>query len=256
MATPLWGATIYEFRMQARRRSVWITTLGFAAALVALTASSTTWKTYSHERSALIGFADVASLIMLLMPVAIGVLLADRLPRDRTTKSEETLETLPVSFGARLAGKYLGAAAATLLPVLIIYCAGVVYLLALRGRDLAALPLATLPFLAVVLPGVAFVAAFAVACPIAIPTPLYQLLFIGYWFWGNLVQINNIPTLNGTLVTPAGDYMLAGYFGADGNGIRHATAMQATASIAILAGLGVCALVSAWLIHRWQRARA
>ena len=256
MTGALWGVAIYEFRMQARRRSVWLTTLGFALALVALTAASQTWKTYSHERAALIGFADVASLVMLLLPIAVGVLLADRLPRDRTTRSAETLETLPTPFGVRLTGKYLGATAATLLPILFVYCAGVGYTLALRGRDALALPLATLPFLGVILPGCAFVAAFAIACPAVMPTPIFQFLFIGYWFWGNLLSLTSIPTLNGTLLTPAGDYMLAGYFGADGNVIHHATVAQATASVALLVGLGVCALAGAGLLHHWRQDRA
>ncbi len=256
MTGALLGVAAYEFRMQARRRSVWLTTLGFAIALVALTAASQTWKTYSHERAALIGFADVASLVMLLMPIAIGVLLADRLARDRTTRSAETLDTLPTPFSVRLTGKYVGATAATLLPVLILYCAGAVYTRALRGRDFLTLPLAALPFLGVIVPGCLFVAAFALACPAVMPTPIFQFLFIGYWFWGNLLSLTSIPTLNGTLLTPAGDYMLAGYFGADGNTIHHATAAQATASVALLIGLGVCALVGAGALHRWRQARA
>ncbi len=256
MSGALLGAATYEFRMQIRRWSLWLTMLAFAAGLFALTATSETWKTYSRERAALTGFADVASLVMLLMPVAVGLLLADRLARDRATRVEETLDTLSAPFAARLTGKYLGATGATLIPILIAYLAGTFYLLALRGRDVAMLPGVVLPFLAVILPGCLFVAAFSVACPAIMPAPLYQVLFVGYWFWGNLLQISAIPTLNGSLLTPAGDYMLAGFFGADGNVIHHASAAQGVASVAALLGVGSLAMAGAWLQHRWRLVRA
>ena len=34
------------------------------------------------------------------------------------------------------------------------------------------------------LPGLLFVAAFSVSCPVILWVPLYQFLFVGYWFWG------------------------------------------------------------------------
>lgn len=250
------GVAQYEYRMQIRRRILWLTLAGFALALVALTISSNTWHTYSHERSALLSFADVASLLMLLLPVAVGLLLADRLPRDRTTRVTEVLDTLPTPSGVRLVGKYIGSTLATLTPLVPLYLLGIGYVLALRGRDVAAFPLALLPFCAIVLPGCLFVAAFSIAVPAVLWTPLYQLLFVGYWFWGNLLLLTSLPTLNGTLLTPDGDYMLVAFFGGDGTAVHHATAAAGWASLLLLLGLGALTLVGVWQWQRWQRQQA
>lgn len=256
MAAGIWGAITYEYRMQIRRRLLWLTLAGFAVALAALTVTSNTWRTYSQERSAVLSFADVASLVMLLMPVAVGLLLADRLPRDRSMKVAEVLDTLPTRPGARLLGKYLGSTLATMTPLLLLYLVGIGYVLVLRGRDVVALPAALLPFCAIVLPGCLFVAAFSIAVPAVIWPPLYQLLFTGYWFWGNLLYLKSLPTLNGTLLTANGDYMLVAFFGGDGTAVHHATVEQGWASLLLLLALGLLALASVWQWQRWQRAHA
>ncbi len=252
----LWGAIKYEYCMQIRRRALWLTLSGFVLALLALTVTTNTWRTYSHERTALLSFADVASLVMLLIPVAVGLLLADRLPRDRATKVTEVLESLPTSSAARLAGKYLGGTAATLTPVLLIYALGIGYVLTLRGHDIVAVPLALLPLIGIILPGCLFVAAFSIACPAVIWTPLYQLLFVGYWFWGNLLQLSALPTLNGTLITPDGDFMLVGFFHGDGAAVHQATIAQGVASVLALLGLSLLALAGARGYQRWRQQRA
>jgi ABC-2 type transport system permease protein len=252
--TALTGAFAYEYRMQIRRRVVWLTLAGFAGALMALTLSTSTWHTYSRERTALLGDADVASLVMLLMPIAVGILLADRLPRDRVTRVAEVLATLPVPLGWRLLGKYLGATLATLTPIFILYWLGVGYVTVLRGGNAASLPLALLPFMAIVLPGCLFVAAFAIACTAWLWPPIFQFLLVGYWFWGNLLQSHSIPTLNGTLLTANGDYMLVGFFGGDGTLVQHATALQGMLSLGLLLSLSALALAVAWSYLNVQQA--
>jgi ABC-2 type transport system permease protein len=253
--TALWGVVAYEYRMQIRRRVVWLTLVGFAGALLALTISTSTWHTYSHERTVLLSDADVASLVMLLMPVAVGILLADRLARDRVTHVAEVLDTLPTMLETRLLGKYFGTTFATLTPIFLLYWIGIVYVIALRGGDVLSLPLALLPFVAVVMPGCLFVAAFAIACTAILWPPIFQILFVGYWFWGNLLQSTSIPTLNGTLLTASGDYMLVGFFGGDGALVHHATTGQGVASLVLLVSLGLLALGTAAGYLRVQQAR-
>ncbi len=205
-----WGATRYEFLMQARRPALWIGSF-VVAALTALTILGTPTLPHDAQRASVVSaFAAIATLVMLFMPIAVGFLMTDRLTRDRRTRVDELLNTAPASLGARLLGKYSGAAMATVAPTLFVYLIGVVYLLILRGRDFAALPLALGPFLAIIVPGLLFVAAFSLVCPLIIWGPLYQFLFLGYWFWGNLVYLPLLPTLNGTLLTADGDYPAVG----------------------------------------------
>src|SRR5579862_9979770 len=247
-----WGVARYEFVMQARRWRLWIgflivTTLTFLALL-----GTKTWSDLSRRPSVVSSFAAVASLVMFFLPIAAGFLMTDRLTRDRKTRVEETLNTLPARPGVRLSGKYVGAVGATLAPMLLAYVAGIGYMLATRGHDSLSFPLAVAPFLAIIVPGTLFVAAFSLVCPLVIWGPLYQFLFLGYWFWGNLVYLPRLPTLNGTLLTADGDYPAVAWFGSDSAVIAHASTQQAIASIALLLGLSALILLAGWGYQRWR----
>lgn len=137
-------------------------------------------------------------------------MLADRLPRDRRTRVAELLDTFPGALYARLFGKYLGSTLATLVPMFLIYSLGVGYIIA-RWHALQILPLALATFGAIALPGLLFIGAWTLAFSSVIWTPLYQFLFIGYWFWGNLLLGIGIPSPGSTILTPVGGYMCTGF---------------------------------------------
>jgi len=88
--------------------------------------------------------------------------------------------------------------------------------LLLVARDLAPLrflwPL-LLAFLAIAVPAHAFVVAFSLACPLVMPLRIYQVLFTGYWFWGNLLTPKAFPTISDTVLNVVGQYPLQAYFG-------------------------------------------
>lgn len=246
------GATSYEFRMQIRRKALWVILPLFG--LLAFTGQSNPWQLLGE-----IPLKDVvvnwAIVVQAFMPIAFGCLLADRLARDRRTRVVELLETLPGSPGGQLAGKYLGSALATLIPLFAVYAAGIAYVVIEGGRPEAIL-LGLLAFAAVNLPGLLFVGAFSVACPAIIWVPLYQFLFVGYWFWGNLLPpYTQIPTLTGTWLMPLGEYMAGGFFGTPGIWVENATAWEGVVSITILLGLGTLALLCAHGYLRWLQAR-
>jgi ABC-type transport system involved in multi-copper enzyme maturation permease subunit len=240
------GAARYEFRMQVRRRAVWITICAFALTLSIM--AHAPWRLPEGMPTAQV-VANWSMVVQFLLPVAVGVLLADRLPRDRRTRTSELLETLPASPGGRFLGKYLGSTLATLVPLLLLYVAGLGYI-AVSRADPAAFPLGLLAFSAINLPGLLFVAAFSLACPAVLWAPLYQVLFVGYWFWGNLIPRGfDIPSLSGTLLTPLGEYMANGFFGIAQTTVR-ATAWEAVASATLLLGLAAVALLGAhWLLR-------
>ena len=248
------GVLRYEFRMQIHRRSVWVTFLCFAAVLFAIL-SGQDW--LHHTKTTPVDDFTSWTLIMnLFLPIAVGVLLADRLPRDKKTRVNELLNTLPGKLGARVLGKYVGSTLATLVPVFIIYTIGLGGILYLKPQDIQALALVPALFITAVLPGTLFVAAFSIACPAIMWVPLYQFLFVGYWFWGNLLPPGRgIPTLSNTILTPLGDNMLAGFFGESGLLIKQATALQGMESILLLLGLAAFALFVLWRYLLWQQAR-
>ncbi|QIN84527.1 hypothetical protein GBA63_19165 [Rubrobacter tropicus] len=250
----LGGAMSYEFRMQLRRKALWITFIVFSLALLNLTFSP--WTRWSEGLSVPHLVANWSLAVQFFHPIAFGILLADRLPRDRHTRVEELLDTLPASLGSRFLGKYLGTTLATLVPIFLIYAAGVAYIAAGRG-DLSAIPLALGAFATINLPGLLFVAAFSVSSTAVLWVPLYQFLFVGYWFWGNLIPTdptggNMMPTLSRTILTPFGEYMANGFFGTEQTTVR-ATALEGMASMSLLLGLGALALYSGYRVLLWQR---
>lgn len=246
------GAARYEFRMQVRRRAVWIT---FGVLALLFMGSERRFWRISPNESVSGAVSHWALAVNLLLPIAVGVLLADRLPRDRQTHVDELFAALPVSFKARFWGKYIGSTLATILPFLAVYVAGVGNILAIR-HDLTAIPLALTAFAVINLPGLLFVASFSIACPVVLWVPLYQFLFIGYWFWGNLMTPDVMPTLSQTWLAPIGFNAFFGFFHGTFNQYpNYRTIVDGAGSIALLL---VCAaipvVVAPWYLH-WRQAR-
>jgi hypothetical protein len=259
------GALRYEFWMQLTRRSAWVV-LALVASLSlviwAAIAGSALHAHYSPElhawippsqSDAILGWAQFATM---LLPLGVGLVLADRLARDRQSNVSEVLDTLPGSLGARLLGKYLGATLATLVPVLLIYVAVIAYILT-QAPGAAGVSMATGAFAAVVLPGVLFAAGFSIALPAVIKVPVYQFLFTGYWFWANLMPPKiGLPSPVATMLNATGPWAQEGLFNFDWAFLRlHATPAQAYASIALLVCLGSVAMAAGWLYLRWQQVR-
>jgi hypothetical protein len=250
------GALQYEFRMQLHRRALWI---AFIALGLFFTQFHQPWfRPITTPASSSITYWT--GIVQSFLAVAAGLLLADRLPRDRQTKVDELLNTLPCTISARVFGKYLGSTLATLVPMLVIYSIGIAYIL-VRWHTIQELPLALASFAVIALPGVMFIGAFSIACTAILWVPLYQILFVGYWFWGNLLPNAGIPTLSTTILAPVGGYMCTGFFNQQGQegvcspGIQGATALLGVESILLLLGTAVLVIVALIGYLTWQQAR-
>lgn len=259
------GAFRAEFLMQIRRVSVWVTIGLLSLIIFALwygLASDSLHPHYSPEQhvwvpasqsDAVLGWAQ---LMAMFLPLGVGLVLADRLARDRKLRVDELLDTQPGSAGARLVGKWLGSALATFVPVVMIYGVVIVYII-IQAPGLGGLGLAAAAFAAVLLPGLLFVAGFSVAIPAVVKVPVYQFLFTGYWFWANLMSPKiGIPSIVGTMLNAAGPWAQEGIFNFQWTFLRlHATSAQGFLSIALLSGLGILAITAAWVYLRWQSVR-
>ncbi|WP_030434588.1 hypothetical protein [Actinoplanes subtropicus] len=238
------GVFRYEFRMQLRRPSLWLTMAALAALLLTLAV---------HPAAPGLLRADVALAAVKLnwlAPMLAGVLLADRLVRDRRLHTAELIEATGADPAARLCGKYLGTVAAVAVPVAVIWVITLTRFAAVRGQPEAYL-VGLLAFLAIQVPGLLFVAGFALVCPTVLNPILFRVLFVGYWLWGNLLSPGYLPTLSGTVLTPLGDYARAGLFGGRNpypdSGIGapgHTSAGTALLSIALLLLLPAIALTT------------
>ncbi len=250
------GVLMYEFRMQIRRRSVWLV---FIALGLFFTQFHQPWNRplSTPANTAIVYWTGI---VQSFLAVAFGIVVADRLRRDRQTKVEELLNTLPGAVSARMFGKYLGSTLATLIPMIAVYSAGVAYIL-VRWHAVQALPVALAAFAAIALPGILFIAACSIAFPAIMWVPFYQILFVGYWFWGNLLPDVGIPTLSTTILTPVGGYICTALFNPHGQegvcspGIQGATALQGIESIALLLSLAILVIVALSGYLRWQCTR-
>src|SRR6516164_9104356 len=125
----LGGVIRYEFAMQARRVSLWI--VSALLGIIPLIQFNST-ANYTHDANLPVTHANIvvveAAGAATIFALGAGLILADRLRRDRTTKMADLLRTTSISDWTRLLGKYLGATLATLLPLTFIYVVGVVCL--------------------------------------------------------------------------------------------------------------------------------
>lgn len=257
------GAFTYEFRMQIRRRALWIT-MALIIFLLAgiLSRQQRILDAIMHlNRFPLLSdVVEWTGILNIILPVGVGIMLADRLPRDRRMKVDELFTALPGALSARLNGKYLGSMCASLVPVLAFYSIGLGAIL-YQTRDLMTIPYALAAFTTIMLPGMLFISAFSIACPAIMWVPLYQFLFVGYWFWGNLLPPIGIPTLSTTILTPIGGYMCTGFFDGQGHegvcahGIQGATALGGIESISLLLSIAILVMFVLYQLLKWQQAR-
>jgi ABC-2 type transport system permease protein len=251
------GVTKYEFRMQIRRKAMWITFLCLTFLSSILGGPGAIFRLLMNNPFHLTLLQLVAfwtSQVNSFMPIIFGIMLADRLSRDRRTKVDELFLSTPGALNVRLAGKYVGSVVATVIPILLYDSIGIGFILYNTQNPLILL-YALETFAAIAIPGLLFVAAFSIACPAIMWVPLYQFLFVGYWFWGNLLgAANGIPTLSNTILTPVGGYMDTGFFG-DPLGQKSATVLQGVESIVLLLAITFLVLFVLWSLLKWQQAR-
>ncbi|SNQ46173.1 conserved membrane hypothetical protein [Frankia canadensis] len=216
------GASLrYEFRMQIRKRAVWIVP-ALTVALFLLIGGSLLRDLFdkgerpAEARTAVVG---LAVQVLALLSIGYGCLLADRLIRDDRLRVAPVLDATPARPGARLVGKYLGTAAATAVPILAVYL-GLAAVYAVHTGAPHALGWALATCAVVIAPGLLFVAALALTVPLIMPAPLFRVIFVGYWLWGNVAAPDMMPTLARTLIHPLGGYpldALLDFHGIDGD---------------------------------------
>ncbi len=257
------GALRYEFGMQIRRPAVWITLIFTGLLIAALwwQFAQHTILGYVSDKGRVIPPSQSDSLLFwsqilaMFLPVGIGLVVADRLARDRTTHVDEILNTLPASLGARLSGKYLGSLLATLVPVVLVYSAGVAYVISHVGGS-QGITLASEAFAVQILPATIFAAGFSIAVPAVMRVPIYQFLFVGYWFWANLMSPKiGIPSPVATMLNAAGPWAQEAFFHFQWTYLQlNPTPAQGFASVALITGLGLFALAGGWAYLRWRQA--
>ncbi len=244
----IFGVFIYEFKMGIRRKGVWLAygTI-FVFYFFAIITTGRFLETPGMSTKDMWAMTALLAFIYnLFLPVVGGISAADRLIRDRSLHVEELLRSTGLRLSDYIAGKYFGALAAISLPVFLGILAIRVYSLFL-GAPLVTIGMSVITFLTINLPAYAFITAFSLACPLVLPTRVYQVLFTGYWFWGNFLYPGMFPTLSGTLLQASGRIPAEGWFGSviDMVTSQGFTSIQAWLNLGIIAVCILLALLAA-----------
>lgn len=209
-----WSVFRTEFFMSIRRKGIIIPyLLLFAFYAVTLFAGEWDFETTAMPIKELWGSTgQIVSMFNVFFPVLGGIAAADRLIRDQNLNTDELLRTTLLTNPTYLLGKYFGVLASLLTPILgfILIVRGAA---SIGGAPWITLPMTMVEFVVMTIPAFAFVTAFSLVCPLVLPLRVYQVLFTGYWFWGNLLSPKVFPSLSGTLLQPVGFVALEGLFG-------------------------------------------
>jgi ABC-2 type transport system permease protein len=208
------GILRHEYRMTVRRLGMWIAYgvlylfYGFTVISPETVRSAATVSRPEMWQAA--GFT--LFYINMFMVLLGGILSADRLQRDFRLGVRELQQSTPLKTSSYLLAKYLGVLCGVITP-LFLYVICIAIMAVILGAPLIFVGIMLVAFFAMGLPAYAFVTAFSLACPLFMPLRVYQVLFVGYWFWGNYLSPSVFPTISDTLLVPCGKYVLYGFFG-------------------------------------------
>jgi ABC-2 type transport system permease protein len=257
------ATTRYELRMQLRKPAIWIATvLPFAlfALFAVLGQDSSGLDRYRYETNPKVWMVDALGWFTPLLPMVFGIVLADRLVRDRKLGVAALLDVTPTNRSARLVGKYLGACAATAVPPALIYL-GVAGAFAVWRDRPAALLWGLATFAVVVLPLLLLAGALSFLGPQLMPTPLFQVLVVGLWFWAGATEVESeLPSLAGSVLSLTMDYPLKVFFASANASAGPAgvtldflrpqpTKATALLSVALILGLAAAILAAARALY-------
>lgn len=204
----------YEFRTQLRRRALWIV---YGIALVVLVAPLPN-ALFSLDLGILdpsdpqVAMLNLGRVCTTVLTFTFGLMVADRLVRDDDLRVAEVLDSTPAGHASRLIGKYLGVCLATAVPYLLIFFGRVLVFVVVEG-DTAALGWSAAVFAVMVLPGMLFIGALAMAGGLLIGPMPARVLLVAFWFLTIFPGAGPIPSLSGTLLDATGDYVEFGLLG-------------------------------------------
>jgi hypothetical protein len=202
----------------------------------------------------------VVFMYNIFLPLLAGILAADRMQRDLRTGIRELQRSTPLSIPVYILAKYLGVVLSVLTPMFLLVSV-VGALVVIRGIAPPSFlwPL-LLAFLSIAVPSHAFVVAFSLPFPLIMPLRVYQVLFTGYWFWGNLLTPKAFPTISDTVLNAVGQYPLQAFFGMYLDSTQPVdagfTPPEAVLNLLVLTACITVALFTLDQYLRWQTRRA
>lgn len=256
------GVARHEYAMSIRRPGFWIAyiLLGLFYVVSILTPSMDGSEDIIRADQVWSAAGHVVFMFNIFLPLLAGILSADRMQRDSRIGMRELQRSTSLSMPAYILSKYFGVLLSVLTPMfLLVTLTG----LALVTKGLAPASILyplLLAFLSIAVPSHAFVVAFSLAIPLVLPIRIYQVLFTGYWFWGNLLTPKAFPTISDTVLNAVGQYPLQAFFGMYLDSTHKVTeGFTPPEAILNLAVLAACICIALFVLDRylhWQEGRA
>lgn len=250
------GVFRHVFNMSIRRKGLWVAYLLLAVffGITLFTPSPGGDVLDIPDSEAWTYAGQIVFMFNMLMPLAGGILAADRIQRDYQLNIRELQNSTPISHANYVFGKYFGVLFSVLVPMLLWVVVASFLAVALAQTSFGFLGAMLIAFVSISIPACAFVIAFSLACPLIMPVRVYQILLTGYWFWANYLNHETFPTLNGTLVTPGGRYVLEAFFGSfmDTTDISRYSPLEALVNLLVI---GLCIALVIFVLRRylvWQ----
>jgi ABC-2 type transport system permease protein len=252
------GVVRHEFTMSIRRPGFWIayTLLSLFYVISILTPSMDGSDDVIHPDRIWQEAGHIVFMFNIFLPLLAGILSADRMQRDFRLGVRELQQSTCLSTPAYILSKYVGVLLSVLAPMLLLVVGTGLALLAKGLAPVAILGPLLLAFFAIAVPSHAFVVAFALAVPLVISVRIFQILFTGYWFWGNLLSSQAFPTISDTLLNAVGQYPLQGFFGMYLDSTHKVTAGFSTLeAILNLLVLIACVFIALFVLDKYLRWR-
>ena len=247
------GVFRYEYLMQIRRPGLWVSMivlLGLFLLFGILDAGHLPAEALNDPWK--LG-ATLMFDMNLLAPVAAGILVADRFPRDRQTGMRELIGSSLPSSRSLLFGKYFGSLLAVLtVPLLLMLLA--MMALAVEIHQTGFLLTTPLALLVCMLPAWMFAVVWSLAFPLVMRLRLYQVLFAGFWMWAVAVPRSRLPTINQTILSVNGEYARQAFFFHESTSylLPPATTSWAIFNVCLIFALTIGGLVAMEIVLRRQ----
>jgi ABC-type transport system involved in multi-copper enzyme maturation permease subunit len=238
---------LYEFKMAVRRPGLWIS-FGIVCAFFLLGLNTTSGEGLIDiftGKDIWLEAAETVFTFHMFTPVLAGILASDRFQRDFSTNVRELQISSPVSTRAVILSKFLGVWTAVLITGLASTLVHGTVSIMMMGASPVFLLAETVVFFVMIAPAYAFVIAFSLGFPLLMPLRVYQILFTGYWMWGNLITWKLVPTISDTLLNASGMYALQGFYHSTRSPVSGAihSGMEAWWNLLVI---GLCVAVALW----------
>ncbi len=250
------GVLRHEFKMAVKRPGMWVAYgllyIFYGFSVIQFDSSKSISNITISEMLNTAG--ETMFILNMGMVLLGGILSADRMTRDFRLGVRELQQSSPLKLSTYILAKYFAVLSAVITPMFI-YILVLALIVVVVGAPILFAGIILVAFAAIALPAYAFVVAFSLACPMFIPVRVYQVLFIGYWFWGNYLNPSAFPTISGTLLVPSGKYVLFGFFGGMSSMVTNIiplsqARLEAVLNLLLLFGIVVLVLVATRFILR------